>query len=450
MKVAVVGGAGYVGLVTGLGLAAIGHEVVSVDVDERRIENLRAGNPGIYEEGLDNLTKECVAAGRIRFTTSLQEAARHGDIIFIIVGTPSRLDDQADLSQVTRVAEELGEHIDGYKIVVVKSTVPVGTEELIRSILSRRKKEGEDFDIVANPEFLREGKGLLDFFDPDRIVVGVSSERAKQSIRALYEPIIRRRVSWPGIAHRPGTNSAVPLVETDLASAQMIKYAANAFLATRISFINEIAGLCERVGADVREVARGLGHDPRIGFDYLEAGLGFGGPCLEKDLRALIKIAEETQYAPVLLQAVLERNEDQVREVVRKIKHVTGYLLHKRIVAIFGLAFKRGTNDIRNSLALRLIQQLERESAIVQAHDPLANQEARAVWSHGAYFDDPYEAVTAADVLVIATDWPAFRELNYASIRSRMAQACIVDGRNLLDAQVMRSLGFRYEGVGIR
>ncbi len=450
MKVSVVGGAGYVGLVTGLGLAAIGHEVVSVDVDGGRIENLRSGNPGIYEEGLDGLIKECVAAGRIRFTTSLPEAARHGDIIFIVVGTPSRHDDQADLSEVIRVAEELVEYIDGYKVVVVKSTVPVGTAELIRSILCRRKKEGENFDIVANPEFLREGKGLLDFFDPDRIVIGVSSEKAKQSIRALYDPIIRRQVSWHGIARRHGVNSTVPLVETDLASAQMIKYAANAFLATRISFINEIAGLCERVGADVREVARGLGHDSRIGFEYLEAGLGFGGPCLEKDLRALVKIAEETQYSPMLLRAVLERNEEQVREVVRKIKRVTGYLLHKRIVAIFGLAFKGGTNDTRNSLALRLIQQLEGEGAIVHAYDPLARQDAQAVWPHSTYFDDPYEAVTAADVLVIATDWPEFRKLDYESVKSRMAQASIVDGRNLLDAQVMRALGFRYLGVGLR
>ncbi len=450
MKVSIVGGAGYVGLVTGLGLTAIGHEVVSVDVDGARIENLRSGNPGIYEEGLDKLIKECVASGRIRFTTSLLEAARHGEIIFIVVGTPSRRDDQADLSEVIRVAEELVEHLDGYKIVVVKSTVPVGTAELIRTILSRRKKEGENFDIVANPEFLREGKGLLDFFDPDRIVIGASSERAKQTIRTLYDPIIRRQVSWLGIAQRQGVNSPVPLVETDLASAQMIKYAANAFLATRISFINEIAGLCERVGADVREVTRGLAHDSRIGSDYLEAGLGFGGPCLEKDLRALVKIAEETQYTPMLLRAVLERNEEQVHEVVRKIKGLTGYLLHNRIVAIFGLAFKGGTSDIRNSLALRLIHQLEGESAIVHAYDPHARQEAHAVWPHGTYFDDPYEAVAAADVLVIATDWPEFRKLDYESVKSRMAQASIVDGRNLLDAHKMRALGFRYLGMGLR
>lgn len=447
MKVAIIGGAGYVGLVTGVGLAALGHDVVAADADEAKISALRAGRSPIHEDGLEPLLSEALAAERIHFTTSLREAVDHGQFIFIAVGTPSRDDGQADLSQVIQVAEELGECIDAYKVVVVKSTVPVGTVELIRSILSRRRQEGRDFDIVSNPEFLREGRGLQDFFDPDRVVIGTSSERARQLMRALYEPVIGRRIVRPDISPN-GDKPPVPVVETDLASAQMIKYAANAFLAMRISFINEVAGICERVGADVREVARGLGYDPRIGPAYLEAGLGFGGPCLEKDLHALIKIAEETRYEPRLLRAVLERNEQQVREVLGKIKETVGYLLYKRIIAVFGLAFKGGTHDVRNSLALRLIDYLEREGAIVRAYDPLAIVDAQAVRPMGVYIDDAYAAVEGADALIIATDWPEFRQLNFEAVKSRMAQPCIVDARNLLDAAQLRALGFRYVGVG--
>lgn len=446
-KVAIVGGAGYVGLVTGVGLAALGHDVVAVDADEAKIAALRAGRPPIHESGIEPLLNDALAAKRLRFTTSLTEAVIHGQFIFIAVGTPAGDDGQADLSQVIRVAEELGEYIDAYKVVVVKSTVPVGTVELIRSILSRRKREGHDFDIVSNPEFLREGRGLQDFFDPDRVVIGTSSEQARQFMHELYEPLIARRILMPGISpnrDRP----PIPVVETDLASAQMIKYAANAFLAMRISFINEVAGICERVGANVREVARGLGYDPRIGPAYLEAGLGFGGPCLEKDLHALIKIAEETRYEPRLLRAVLERNELQVREVLGKVKETVGYLLYKRIVAVFGLAFKGGTNDVRNSLALRLIDSLEREGAVVRAYDPLAIPDAQGSRPSGVYVGDSYEAAEGADALIIATDWPEFRNLNFEAIKAKMAQPCIVDARNLLDAAQMRSLGFRYVGVG--
>jgi len=449
-KVTIIGGAGYVGLVTGLGLAAIGHEVIGVDLDEGRVEALRSGRSPIFERGLNDLLKKCLSTGRIRFTTSFRQGVQQSDIIFIAVGTPSRDDGQADLSQIIRVAEELLEYMDGYKVVVVKSTVPVGTVELVRTILSRRKIEGKGFDIVANPEFLREGKGLFDFFNPDRIVIGTSSERARVLMRALYEPIVERRISWPDepSAESSSTSIPVPWVETDIAAAQMIKYAANAFLAMRISFINEVAGLCERVHADVKEVVRGLGYDARIGLAYLEAGLGFGGPCLEKDLRALIKIAEETQYEPRLLRVVLERNDQQLREFVSRIKQVVGYLLYKRIVAVFGLAFKAGTNDVRNSLALRLIDDLEREGAVVHAYDPLATDEARALRPHIAYFDDPYEAVTSADVLVIATEWPEFRKLDFGLMKSRMAQPVILDGRNLLEANALRELGLRYLGVG--
>ena len=449
MNVAVVGGAGYVGLVTSVGLAAIGHRVAAVDVNKDAIARLQAGDSPIYEEGLAELLQGCIKSGRIQFTSDVGSAIGPAEVVFIAVGTPSRSDGQADLSQVVGVAEDLARYLDGYKVVVVKSTVPVGTVELVRSVLGRQKREGVDFDLVANPEFLREGKGLADFFGPDRIVLGSSSQRAMAAMRALYEPL-----SEPLFSGKtdPAANGAgtTPLVETDIASAQMIKYAANSFLAMRISFVNEIASLCERVGADVREVARGLSYDPRIGRGYLDAGLGFGGPCLEKDLRALIRIAEENHYEPRLLRAILERNDQQLREIVAKIKATVGYLLYRRIVAVFGLAFKAGTNDVRNSLGLRLVLELEREGSLVRGHDPLATGAARLAKPGGSFVDDPYEAVTAADALIITTDWPEFKELDYERIRAQMARPSIIDARNLLDPDQMRALGFTYVGVGTK
>ena len=448
MNICVVGGAGYVGLITGVGLAEIGHRVTNLDVDQDRIYKLQAGESPILEEGLEPLLKSNLDAGRLRFSTGFDAAVSSSEIVFIAVGTPSREDGQADLSQVIRVAEGMVRYIDGYKLVVVKSTVPVGTVELVLSILRRERVEGKDFDIVANPEFLREGKGLYDFFYPDRIVIGASSEKARSVMRALYEPILLGKVSWPEGGSGPRAPVTFPVVETDLASAQMIKYASNAFLAARISFINEIAGLCEKVGTDVKEVVRGMGYDPRIGHAYLEAGLGFGGPCLEKDLSALIKIAEGNSYEPHLLKAVLERNERQVGEVIAKLKQMVGYLLYKKIVAVFGLAFKAGTNDVRNSLAPKVIDWLEKEGAVVRAHDPVAIPEARDLNPDVVYCEDPYEAVRHADALLILTEWPGFGELDYREIKSRMAFPRIVDARNLLDASELRTLGFTYVGIG--
>ena len=382
MNVTVIGGAGYVGFITGLGLAELGHRVVGVDIAADKVEMLRSGRSPIYEEGIDlnEVLRRNLEAGRIAFTTDLAEGVRHGEIIFIAVGTPESKGGQADLSQVISVAENLLDYIDSYKVIVVKSTVPVGTVELVCDILKRRLREGEDFDIVANPEFLREGRGLYDFFNPTRIVIGARSDRARELMRNLYAPFLKPRTmnDEPRTTdYTPRTDT--PLIETDIASAQMIKYASNAFLATRISFINEIASICEKVGADVKEVAKGMGYDPRIGHEYLEAGIGFGGPCLEKDLKALIKIAEASGYEPGLLRAVLEKNEHQVRQVIAKLKELVGYLLYRKVIAVFGLAFKPGTNDVRTSLSLRVIDLLLREGAIVRAHDPLAIPEAKAI-----------------------------------------------------------------------
>ena len=448
MNICVVGGAGYVGLVTGVGLAEIGHHVINIDVDEWHIRKLQEGESHIHEQGLDSLLRRNLDAGRLSFHTDLPTAMAASEIIFIAVGTPSQEDGQADLSQVIQVAEQIVRHIDLYKLIVIKNTVPVGTVELVLSILRREKQDGVHFDIVSNPEFLREGKGVYDFFYPDRIVIGASSEKAKGIMRAVYEPVIRGGTSWLGEVAEPRRAGPVPLVETDVASAQRVKYASNAFLATRISFINEIAGLCEKVGADVKEVVHGMGYDPRIGHAYLDAGLGFGGPCLEKDLRALIKIAESNGYEPRLSRAVLDRNERQVEEVVAKLKQLTGYLLYKKIVAVFGLAFKAGTNDIRNSLSTRVIDRLEKEGCIVQAHDPAAMSEALALKPQLRCYDDPYEAVQHADGLLVLTEWPSFNDLDYREIKARMAGSSIVDARNLLDAGALRELGFTYVGIG--
>lgn len=444
MNVCVVGGAGYVGLVTGLGLSEIGHHVIAVDVDQDRIRQLHAGESPIYEEGLQLLLETNLAAEHISFSTDLSSAVAASEIIFITVGTPLHENGQVDLSQVVGVMEELGKCIDGYKLIVVKSTVPVGTVELVQGILKDRMQEGSDFDIVVNPEFLREGSALLDFFYPDRLVIGTRSERARAIMRQLYEPVIQRRVSWKGGERRINGSGLVPLVETDPTTAQMIKYASNAFLAARISFVNEIAELCELVGSDISEVTLGMGYDPRIGHTYLEAGLGFGGPCLEKDLRALMTIGGDNSQDSLLLRAVLERNQRQVERVVLKLKQLTGDPLHGKSLAVFGIAYKAGTDDTRNSLALRVIEKLEKEGACVRAHDP----RARNAGNRAAYCEDPYLAVQDAHALLVLTGWPCFAELDYRRIKELMASPCILDARNLLNGGRLRRLGFEYIGIG--
>jgi len=467
MNLCVIGGSGYVGFITGLGFAELGNHVINVDIDSDKVERMNNGKSPIYEEGidLDEILQRNLQEGRIEFTTELEKGVKHSEVIFIAVGTPEKESGEADLSQVIGVAEDLLKHIDSYKVIVMKSTVPVGTVELVCSILKREKKEGKDFDIVANPEFLREGKGLYDFFHPTRIIVGANSEKARQTMRHLYAPFLQSKATPSGerltanrqqpvaTDHLPQATSYsprcdTPLVQTDIASAQMIKYASNAFLAARISFINEIAGLCDKLGADVKEVARGMGYDDRIGHEYLEAGIGFGGPCLEKDLKALIKISENNDYEPLFLNAVLEKNNNQVKQVIAKIKELAGYLLYKKIIAVFGLAFKAGTNDVRTSLALRVIGQLQDPGAEIHAHDPQAIPEAKELKPDIEYFEDPYAAVKHADALVILTDWPEFRELDYAKIAKLMNSPNLVDGRNLLEPDEMRSLGFAYRGMG--
>lgn len=450
MNICVVGGTGYVGLVTGLGFAEIGHSVINVDIDRKRIQMLQDGESPIYEEGIQDVLQRNLDAGRIRFSDNLRDSVANSEVIFIAVGTPSREDGQADLSQIIQVSEDLAGCVDSYKVIVIKSTVPVGTVELIKGMLSREKLEGQDFDIVANPEFLREGKGLYDFFYPDRIVIGVSSQRARSIMNEIYQPIVMGEIEGSNELSKPKTWSQVPVIETDFASAQMIKYASNTFLATRISFINEIAELCEKVNADVKEVCLGMGYDPRISHNYLEAGLGFGGPCLEKDLSALLKIAEGNGYQPQLLRSVMDRNQRQISIVMGKLKEMVGYLLYKKIIAVYGLSFKAGTNDVRSSLSLKIIDQLEKEGATVRAYDPLSIEEARELKPHLEYSSDPYQTVHHADALLILTDWPQFSALDYSQIKQRMASPYIVDARNMLDSCSLKNLGFQYTGIGRR
>lgn len=435
MKLSVVG-TGYVGLVTGAALADMGNSVTCIDSDREKIAALRAGDIPFYEPGLKELVRKNIGVGRLSFTTDLASGVRGlsrrgSKIIFIAVGTPLKLTGGADLSQVISVTEDLVKVLDDYKIICIKSTVPVGTSELMLDIFaSAGKHEGENFDIVFNPEFLREGDALHDFFHPTRIVIGTSSQKAGQQVTEVFKSL------------------GAPVIFTTIANAKMIKYAANAFLASRVSFINEIANICESVGADVQEVAKGLGYDKRLGNGYLSPGIGFGGPCLTKDLRALIKMAQDHGYEPYYLKSILEKNEHQVREVVRKIREALGDTLYNKKIGILGLAFKARTSDVRTSLAIRVIELLQDQGATVKAYDPLAMPEARRILSGVAYAKDAYGAADGSDALVVLTDWDEFKDLDLARIKKLLASPIIIDGRNIYEPAEMARLGFNYRGMG--
>ena len=448
INICVIGGAGYVGLVTGLGFSEIGHQVINVDVSQDRVDQLNAGKSPIYEEGIDHILRRNLNSGRIRFSTDLQSSVLNSQVVFIAVGTPSLPNGQIDLSQILEVANQLRWCMNEYKVITIKSTVPVGTTGLIQEALSQGVEQ-DKFDIVANPEFLREGNALTDFFFPERIVLGGNSEKALSILRSIYKPIIKREISVKGIQSVPDKTVPVPVIQTDIASAQIIKYASNAFLATRISFINEIAQLCEQVNADIKEVSNGMGYDSRIGHSYLEAGLGFGGPCLEKDLSALINSVDQDKYQTDLLQAVLDRNNRQVTSVVNKVEKLVGANLYNRIIGVLGLSFKPETNDVRNSLAIRVTNELHKRGAVVQSYDPVVNNEILSDDPHLKQCDSAYSAAHRADVLLILTGWKDFLNLDYKQIYSNMSNPAIVDTRNLLVPSDMIDLGFTYVGMGV-
>jgi UDPglucose 6-dehydrogenase len=426
MRIAVIG-TGYVGLVTGACLADLGHEVIGVDKEERKIESLNRGEVTIYEIGLPDLLRRNLGCS-LSFTTDTQEAVRQSEIVFITVGTPQGDEGQADMSYVVEAASEIAAGINGYKIIVNKSTMPVGSTRLVEKVIKERAA-GEEFDVISNPEFLREGTAVRDFNNPDRIVIGTESQKAAGIMADLYRPL------------------KSPLFITDPASAEMIKYASNAFLATKVSFINAIANICEAVDADVKEVAMGMGYDHRIGFEFLRSGPGFGGSCFPKDCQAMIEIARGSGYSFYLLEGVMQVNREQMLLMVEKLRRRLGGL-QGRAIAAWGLAFKPNTDDVRESPAVEIIRMLMGEGARVRAFDPEAMPNAREALPELECADSALDAVRDAEVLVILTDWDEFKMQDFRLVRELMEGRDIVDTRNCLEPLSIRRLGFEYEGVG--
>ncbi|HEY9854949.1 MAG TPA: UDP-glucose/GDP-mannose dehydrogenase family protein [Stenomitos sp.] len=455
MRVCVIG-TGYVGLVTGACLAEIGHDVIGVDKDPHKIALLQQGQIPIYEPGLEELVGLHGLTGHLQFTTDLPQAVRHSEIVFITVGTPALPSGEPDLSAVEAVARSIGQALNGYKVIVNKSTVPVGSGDwvamLVRDGMGAVQlttaggglSAGEaPFDVVSNPEFLREGSAIHDTFFPDRIVIGSQSPRAVELMLRLYEPIITRRI--PGRV--PADGRQIPFVVTDLTSAELIKYAANAFLAAKISFANEIANLCERVGADMTRVALGMGLDARIGTQFLNAGLGWGGSCFPKDVSALVHIAKEYGYDAQLLRAVQETNVRQRHFALAKLQRQLKVLKGKT-VTLLGLAFKPHTDDLRDAPAMTLAMQLLRLGCKVRAYDPVAADAAKAQLPALLTFPCPYQAATGADAVVLATEWPEFAALDLPRLRGLVRTPFLLDGRNALLPEAAVAAGFTYSGIG--
>ena len=431
MRVAVIG-TGYVGLVSGACFSEFGVEVGCVDVDAQKIARLKAGEMPIYEPGLEALVAKNAAAGRLSFTTDLPSAVKGADAVFIAVGTPSRRGDgHADLSYVLAAAEEIGRALDGYSVVVTKSTVPVGTGRRVAAILAETR--GGEFDVAANPEFLREGSAIEDFMRPDRVVIGAESERARAVMRALYRPLYLIET---------------PMLFTGIETAELIKYAANAFLATKITFINEIADLCERLGADVQDVARGIGLDGRIGRKFLHAGPGFGGSCFPKDCRALLRTAEEAESPLRIVGAALSVNEARKVRMAERIAAACGGSLAGKRLAVLGLTFKPNTDDMREAPSLAILPALAAAGAEIRAFDPEGMEEAREVLPDILYCADPYAAMEGADALVLLTEWNAFRALDLKRVRNLLRRPLVIDLRNIYEPRQMAAEGLDYLSIG--
>ncbi|MFO1053520.1 MAG: UDP-glucose/GDP-mannose dehydrogenase family protein [Planctomycetota bacterium] len=434
MKISVIG-TGYVGLVVGTCFAETGNRVTCADVDENKVRRLQAGEVPIYEPGLEELIKRNCDEGRIRFTTDVAGSIRDAKVCFIAVGTPMDEDGSADLRYVLGVARQIGENLNGYKVVVTKSTVPVGTNKKVRDAIRSTAGPNAQFDVVSNPEFLKEGAAIDDFMKPDRVVIGTDSEQAKQVMTDLYGPFVR---------------TGKPILVMDPASAEMTKYAANAMLATRISFMNEMAAICELVGADINQVRKGIGTDARIGFPFLFAGAGYGGSCFPKDVQALVRTANEHGYQPRIVNAVEEVNAAQKEVLFAKLVKHFGSVKGKHF-ALWGLAFKPKTDDMREAPALVLIDQLLAAGATVTAFDPEAMHEAkRRLGDKVGYAPDALSALEGADALVLVTEWSEFRHVDPEDIRAKLKSPVVVDGRNIFDPQRLREAGFHYYGIGVR
>src|SRR5438067_5813045 len=429
MNICVVG-AGYVGLVTGAVFADLGNEVVCVDNVADKIDALQAGRLPIYEPGLEEMVTRNVGDGRLSFTTDLTAALRRSVIVFIAVGTPPKVDGQTDLSAVEAVAREIGRAMERYTVVVNKSTVPVGTGEFVREVIERHQTQPISFDVVSNPEFLREGSAIEDTLRPDRIVIGAPTQQVAMTLLELYAPLER------------------PMIITDVPSAEMIKYASNAFLATKISFINAIADICELAGADVTQVMKGMGLDARIGAAFLSAGLGFGGSCFPKDTDSLVATAATLGYDFAMLRAVVDVNRERAGHFVEMVEKAVGPL-DGRVIAVLGLAFKPNTDDMREAKSIEVIEGLLERGASVRAYDPVAMPHAgRTLPGAVLYYESPYEAASGADALALVTEWNEFKFLNLERLREAMRRPVVFDGRNLWEPERMRRLGFEYYSVG--
>jgi UDPglucose 6-dehydrogenase len=433
MKIVMVG-TGYVGLVSGVCLSDFGHEVVCIDKDPAKIDRLNRGEVPIYEPGLQALMARNVAAGRLSFTTDLVRAMAGAGAVFIAVGTPTRRGDgHADLTYVMAAADEIGRALTGHAVVVTKSTVPVGTNRKVAEVL-RAANPAAEFDVASNPEFLREGAAIDDFMRPDRVVVGVESDRARKVMAEIYRPLFLREF---------------PVVYTGLESAEMIKYAANAFLATKITFINEIAALCERVGADVKAVARGIGMDGRIGNKFLHAGPGYGGSCFPKDTKALARIGQDHAVPMQIVETVIKVNDEVKRRMIDKIEDLCDGSLRDKAIAVLGVTFKPNTDDMRDAPSLTIVPALVGAGARVRVCDPQGRHEGEALLPGVRWCDDPYQAAQGADVVVLLTEWNEFRALDLPRMARKMAQPRMADLRNVYDADEARAAGFtRYAGVG--
>ncbi|EAZ94349.1 UDP-glucose dehydrogenase family protein [Crocosphaera chwakensis] len=448
MRVCVIG-TGYVGLVTGVCLSHIGHHVICIDNNEEKVKLMKSGQSPIYEPGLSELMHSCMEAGRLEFTSDLAAGVDHGEILFIAVGTPALPTGESDTRYVEAVARGIGENLNGgYKVIVNKSTVPIGSGDWVRMIvmdgLAKREDSPRDveFDVVSNPEFLREGSAVYDTFNPDRIVLGSNNDKAIAMMQELYQPLVDRK-----FADDPSL-PPVPVVVTDLNSAEMIKYAANAFLATKISFINEVANICDRVGADVTQVAAGIGLDSRIGNKFLQAGIGWGGSCFPKDVLALIHTATDYNYETELLNAAVSVNKRQRLIAVEKLQQELKILKGKTI-GLLGLTFKPDTDDMRDAPALIIIEQLNRLGAKIKAYDPIVSQSGLSHGLSNVLIETDAEMLAdSCDALVLVTDWKEFLSLNYGKMAQVMANPVIIDGRNFLDRSKLEMAGFHYVGIG--
>lgn len=452
MKICVVG-VGYVGLVTGVCMAEIGHNVICVDNIDGKIEKLKKGISPIYEPGLDSFIKKNLELKNIEFTKDIKFGIENSEIIFISVGTPSMPNGQADLTYVEEVATSIGKYINDDKIIVNKSTVPIGSGVLVSNIISKNiekynNKKNIEFSMVSNPEFLREGTALLDTFFPERIIIGSSSTKGIDKLLQLYSPIIEQSFKWPSDMKRLiPKNQNIPVVITDLASAEMIKYASNSFLATKISFVNEIANLCEKVGADIIKVTEGMGLDSRIGNKFLNAGIGWGGSCLPKDVAALIHTSKEYGFDPEILHAVAAVNTKQRTKIVKRVQEELKIVKGKTI-AVLGISFKPNTDDTRESPSIYIMNSLIKLDAYIKAYDPIVKVKPNSLSDRIVFCNDVYETVSGADLLILATEWDEFKNIDFFKIQKLMADNIIIDGRNLFNKEKLEKIGFKYIGIG--